>query len=94
LLIEDAMLHLRYVVMRRERDWTIVQAGHRHADFYPSRREALTAAIECAERDGKAGFHVEVLVREDDGRFLTQWSSTRVSRSEETTPPLLTPYRH
>jgi hypothetical protein len=92
--IEGAMHHLRYVVMRREHEWKIVQAGRRHSGSYPSRRQAVSAAIEFAERDGQAGCHVEVLVREEDGTFLAEWISGGGPRSEEGAQPLLTPYRH
>jgi hypothetical protein len=86
--------HLRYVVMRREREWKIVQAGHRHPGSYLSKRQAVCAAIEFAERDGRAGYHVEVLVRHEDGRFLPEWVSGKDPHSDEGARPLLMPYRH
>jgi hypothetical protein len=67
------MNHLRYVVVRREGEWKIVQGGHRYADAYPSKRRALCAAIAIAEREGQSGRRVEVLVGHEDGHFLTEW---------------------
>jgi hypothetical protein len=68
------MNHLRYVVLRREAEWKIVQGGRRYSATYPSKRQALCAAIELAEKDGHAGRRVEVLVRDEDGHFLTEWT--------------------
>jgi hypothetical protein len=87
------MNHLRYVVVRREGEWKIVQAGRRHSGSYPSRRQALCAAIEYAEKDGQPGRRVEVLVREEDGHFLTEWSFGRDLHPDEATQPILTPSR-
>jgi hypothetical protein len=87
------MIHLRYVVVRREGEWKIVQAGRRHSGSYPSRRQALCAAIEYAEKDGQPGRRVEVLVREEDGHFLTEWSFGRDLHPDEATQPILTPSR-
>src|ERR1700730_4380011 len=87
------MNHLRYVVVRREHEWNIVQGGRRYSGSYPSKREALYAAIEFAEKDGHAGRRVEVLVRQEDGHFLTEWSFGRDLRADEASRPLLTPNR-
>ena len=64
------MNHLRYVVVRRGAEWKIVRAGRRYSGSYPSKRQALCAAIEYAEQDGHAGRRVEVLVRHEDGHFV------------------------
>ena len=40
---------------------------------FPSKAQALCAAIELAERDGERGHAPEVLVRHEDDRFITEW---------------------
>jgi hypothetical protein len=40
---------------------------------FPSKAQALCAAIELAEKDGKRGHAPEVLVRHEDDRFITEW---------------------
>jgi hypothetical protein len=60
---------------------------------YPSKRQALCAAIEFAERDGRAGRRVEVLVRQEDGRFSTEWIFGRDLRPEQAAQPMVTPNR-
>jgi len=85
------MNHLRYVVVRREGEWKIVQGGRRYSGSYPSRRQALCAAIEYAEKDGRPGRRVEVLVREEDGHFLMEWSFGRDLHPDAATQPILTP---
>jgi hypothetical protein len=87
------MNRLRYVVVRREDEWEIVQGGRRRSGSYPSQKQALSAAIEFAERDGHAGLRVEVLVRHDDGHFLTEWTFGRGLRPDAAAQPILTPNR-
>jgi hypothetical protein len=85
------MNHLRYVVVRREGEWNIVQGGHRYADAYPSKRQALCAAITFAEREGQSGRRVEVLVGHEDGHFLTEWIFGQGSEADAAAGPVLTP---
>jgi hypothetical protein len=87
------MNHLRYVVVRREDEWQIVQGGRRHSGSYPNKRQALSAAIEFAEVDGHAGRRVEVLVRDEDGHFLIEWMFGHGSRRDASAEPMLMPYR-
>jgi hypothetical protein len=87
------MNHLRYVVVRRDAEWEIVQGGRRFPNAYPSKRQALCAAIEFAERDGHAGRRVEVLVRNEDGQFLTEWRFESGPEPDGATRPMLTPSR-
>jgi Uncharacterized protein conserved in bacteria (DUF2188) len=87
------MNHLRYVVVRREDEWKIVQGGRRYAGSYPSQRQALSAAIEFAEMDGHAGRRVEVLVRDEEGHFLIQWMFGRDLLQDASARPMLTPNR-
>jgi hypothetical protein len=84
---------LRYVVVRREAEWKIVRAGRRYSGSYPSKRLALCAAIEFAEEDGHAGRRVEVLVRHEDGHFMTEWVFGRDPPPDPATHPILTPNR-
>jgi hypothetical protein len=86
-------MNLRYVIVRREAEWKIVQGGRRYSDSYPSERQALCAAIELAQRDGHAGRRVEVLVRQEDGHFSTEWMVGRERASEAAVRPVLTPVR-
>ena len=80
-------------VLRREAEWKIVQGGRRFSSAYPSKRQALCAAIAFAERDGYAGRRVEVLVRNEDGRFLTEWKFGNDPDPHEAARPMLTPNR-
>ena len=86
-------MNLRYVVMRREDEWKIVQGGRRHSGSYPSKRQALCAAIAIAEQDGRAGRRVEVLVRQEDGHFLIERIFGRELAPDAAARPILTPFR-
>jgi hypothetical protein len=87
------IMNLRYVVVRREDEWKIVQGGRRHSGSYPSQRQAVGAAIAIAERDGHVGRRVEVLVRQEDGHFSTEWIFGRDLHSDASARPILTPHR-
>jgi hypothetical protein len=87
------MNHLRYVVVRREGEWEIVQGGRRYSDTYPSKAQALYAAIGFAEKEGHAGRRVEVLVGDEDGHFLTEWIFGQDPNPEAVARPILTPNR-
>lgn len=67
------MHHLRYIVLHQDGAWKIIQGGRRYADHYQDKTQALCAAIDFAEEDGHAGHQTEVLVRHEDGRYLTEW---------------------
>jgi hypothetical protein len=86
-------MNLRYVVVRREDEWKIVQGGRRHSGSYPSQRQAVGAAIAIAERDGHAGRRVEVLVRQEDGHFSTEWIFGHGLAPEVAARPMVTPVR-
>jgi hypothetical protein len=85
------MTHVRYVVLRRETEWKIVQGARRYSGAYPSRTQAVSAAIGFAEQDSQAGRRVEVLVRDEDGHFLTEWIFG--NPHAEAAAPILTPTR-
>ena len=40
---------------------------------FPSKAQALCAAIELAEKDGVRGHAPEVLVRHEEDRLITEW---------------------
>jgi hypothetical protein len=64
---------LRYVVLQEGNEWHIRSANHLFTDSFPSKAQALRAAIGLAERDGERGHAPEVLVRHEDQRFITEW---------------------
>ena len=67
------MHKLRYVVMNQDGGWQIRNAHHHVAATFPSKAQALCAAIELAEKDGGRDHAPEVLVRHEDDRFVTEW---------------------
>jgi hypothetical protein len=69
---EEALHKSRYVVIH-EGGWQIRNAHRRVAATFPTKAQALCAAIELAERDGGHGQAPEVLVRHEDDRFITEW---------------------
>jgi hypothetical protein len=71
-MIGNAMLNLRYVVVSEESQWQIVRGGRRFPETYPSKRQAVRSAIALAERDGLAGRRAEVMVRHENGLFITE----------------------
>jgi|ERR1051326_9826 hypothetical protein len=73
---EIAMPRAQYFVTQRKGEWK-VRAGYRYSGPYPSRREALRAAIDFAERDGQAGRPAEVLVQGPDRLFRPAWTYGR-----------------
>lgn len=62
----------QYFVVNHEGEWKI-KSGYRHSLAYPSKSDAIDAAIELAERDGQAGRDAEVLVQGEDRLFQTEW---------------------
>jgi hypothetical protein len=67
-------MHMRYVVLRQEEVWNIVRGGRRYPGGYAEKTQAVCAAIDFARADGRAGQQAEVLVRHEDGRYLTEWT--------------------
>lgn len=70
------MPRAQYFVTHRNGEWKI-RAGYRYSTPYPSKADALRAAIDFAERDGQAGRHAEVLVQGDDRLFQPAWTYGR-----------------
>ncbi|AWJ87980.1 hypothetical protein TSH58p_31275 (plasmid) [Azospirillum sp. TSH58] len=60
-------LHLKYIVERQRKAWTVCMQGGTCAGFFPSRRDALRAALGDAERVCDLGHEVEVYARRMDG---------------------------
>jgi hypothetical protein len=71
--LEEAMHKSRYVVMQKDGEWQIKSAYRQVTSTFPSKAQALCAAIELAEKDGNRGHAPEVLVRHEDDRFITEW---------------------
>jgi hypothetical protein len=70
------MARAQYFVTHRHGEWKI-RAGYRYSAPYPSKAEALRAAIDFAERDGQAGRDAEVLVQGNDRLFQPVWTYGR-----------------
>jgi hypothetical protein len=81
----------RVVVVNQEGRWRIRQAGRHFSVAYASKIQALSAAIEIAEMEGRAGHGAEVMVRHEDDHFATEWVYGRNGRSGETEQPHLMP---
>jgi hypothetical protein len=63
----------QYVVMNQNGGWQIRNARRHVTATFPSKAQALCAAIELAEKDGERGHAPEVLVRHEDDRLITEW---------------------
>jgi hypothetical protein len=84
------MLNSRYVVVSEESRWQIVQGGRRYPETYTSKSQAVCSAIAFAQRDGLAGRRAEVMVRHEDGHFITEWVYGKdLCVGEAARPPLL-----
>jgi hypothetical protein len=67
------MRKAQYFVVKHGGEWKI-RAGYRYSPAYPGKREAISAAIDHAERDGQAGRDAQVLAQGDDRLFYTVWT--------------------
>lgn len=86
------MLNLRYVVVDDESRWRIIRGGRRFAETYPTKSQAISGAIALAEKDGLAGRRAEVMVRHENGLFITEWvfgEDVGTSRQQTDRPVLL-----
>jgi hypothetical protein len=86
------MLRPRYIVVNQEPGWKIVRGGRRLPGDYRSKAQALCKAIAFAEQDGIAGRHAAVLVRHEDGRFVTEWVFGQSAHPDEAARPLIVPH--
>jgi hypothetical protein len=73
----------RYIVASAGAQWRIVHHGPRKVGPYPTKTQAVYAAIELAEHDAGA----EVLVRHEDGYVLTEWVQGQSEAPEKTARP-------
>jgi len=83
------MLNSRYVVVSEESRWQIVRGGRRYPETYASKTQAVCSAIAIAEMDGLAGRRAEVMVRHEDGHFITEWVYGEDVHPEKAAPPRL-----
>ena len=70
---EETKHKSRYVVTTQDGGWQIRNVHHHVAATFPSKAQALCAAVELAEKDGGRGHAPEVVVRHKDDRFITEW---------------------
>jgi hypothetical protein len=70
---EEDVRKSRYIVLNHHGVWQIKNAGSCVTATFPSKAQALCAAIELAEQEGVRGHSPEVLVRHEDNRFITEW---------------------
>jgi Uncharacterized protein conserved in bacteria (DUF2188) len=61
------------VVSGRNSEWEVRRANSRVTETFPSKAQALCAAIELAEKDGARGDAPGVLVRHENDRFIKGW---------------------
>jgi hypothetical protein len=66
------MLNLRYVVVSEASRWQIVRGGRRFPETYLSKSQAVRSAIALAEKDSLVGHRAEVMVRHENGLFITE----------------------
>ena len=71
--MEEGLHKSRYVVVYESGEWQIKHVTRRVSATYPSKAQALCAAIELAEKDGEGGHAAEIIVRHEDERFITEW---------------------
>jgi len=71
--LEEELHKSRYIVMHQDGEWLLRNAYRHVGAAYPSKAQALCAAIELAEMDGERGHAPEVLVRHEDNHFITEW---------------------
>jgi hypothetical protein len=94
LISEEPMFNFRYVVVSDESRWQIVRGGRRFPETYASKNLAICSAIAFAEKDGLAGRRAEVMVRHENGLFITEWVFGEDLRKDGTVEPrLLTSHR-
>lgn len=78
------LLYVDYVVEPNRGNWTVRLQGGNSAGAFPSRREAMTAALYDAERVCNLGNCVQVFARRSNGslkriarRPATRWPDRR-----------------
>jgi hypothetical protein len=85
--LEERLHKSRYVVINHDGEWQIKNANRHVTARFPSKAQALCAAIELAENDGTRGDAPEVLVRHEDDRFITEWVYGADDRPDDAARP-------
>jgi len=83
--IGEFMPNPRYIVVKQESGWRVVQGGRRFPANYPNMTQALRSAIALAQ--WAAGRRPAVLIRDEDGRFFTVWVIGRDQRPNKRARP-------
>jgi hypothetical protein len=73
----------RYIVASTGASWKIVRGGPRGFAPYPTKTQAVCAAIEFAERQTGA----EVLVQHEDGYVQTEWTQGQDQATDKSPAP-------
>ena len=63
----------RYVVSGHDNGWQVRTASRSITEVFPSKAQALCAAIELAESDGARKGASVVVVRHEDDHYITEW---------------------
>jgi hypothetical protein len=71
-----SMAEVRYLVIQRNGEWKI-SSGNFRMGPYRDRIQAIDAAIDMADRDGRNGRDSQVLVRGDDRQLRIEWTYGR-----------------
>jgi hypothetical protein len=77
----------RYVVIDRDGEWQIKSASRFFSASYSSKAQALSAAIELAMEDGQPGYEPAVVVRHEDGRFISEWMYGKDPKPDDAARP-------
>jgi hypothetical protein len=81
---------VRYLVLSQAGEWKVLHGGRRITG-YPTKSDAMSAAIGFAEKDGHSGRESEVLVRHEDGIFLIEWMFGRNLHAPDAARPIPMP---
>jgi hypothetical protein len=86
------MAEVRYLVVKRNGEWKIT-VGSVQMGPYRDRIDAIDAAIELADHDGRDGRDSQVLVRGEDKQLRIEWTYGRDPYPEypESLPPTKNP---
>lgn len=77
----------QYVVMRHEGQWKINLGGN-HSGPYETRTKAIRAAVQNADAAARIGHDAQVLVKDENNKFRSDWSyrTTRIHLSARPLP--------
>ena len=71
-MTQDAAAKAHYFVVKHNGAWRI-RAGYRTTGAYEDKAQALSAAVDYAEKDGMAGRDAQVFVQGEDRHFRAAW---------------------